>query len=251
MLEIKELSARCPERAILNQVNLTVHPGECHILVGPNGSGKSTLGRVILGDPQYEVTGGSIHFQGEDFAEKEPHERAQAGFFLSFQSPPAIEGLSVKNGLWAAHKAQKEDEALGSYRFHKNLRGTFAQVGLPEGFVDRDINVGFSGGERKKLEVAGLLALGARCAFLDEIDSGVDVDTIRSLGRAINDFLADKTHSLLLVTHSEKLLQEIEVTHAHVFRHGTIEKSGGRELLAQVLKQGFQQTSGLQVVADS
>lgn len=238
MLEIKNLHAQFEETNILNGVNLTVNPGEVHVLLGPNGSGKSTLGRVILGDEKYEKTEGSIHFKNEDFEDLEPGERAQAGFFLTFQSPPEIDGVSVKDFLFASKKAF-EPEFASSFKFKKELSQTLESLRLPGEFIERETNVGFSGGERKKIEMASLMTLDPTCAFLDEIDSGIDIDTIREIGKAIRKFLEDQTKSIILVTHSDKLLEEITPTHVHIFAKGQIIKSGGNELVAEIQSEGF------------
>ena len=243
MLKIKNLHAQFEETEILRGVNLDVNPGEIHVLLGPNGSGKSTLGRVILGDEKYEQTQGEIYFEGEDFNELEPSERAQAGYFLTFQSPPELDGVSVKEFLFAAKKAHDEDFS-SSFKFKKGLTQTLESLRLPGEFVDRETNCGFSGGERKKIEVASLLTLQPKLAFLDEIDSGIDIDTIREIGKVIREFLTDKSKSIILVTHSDKLLKEISPTHVHIFGRGVIAESGGPELIEKIQSEGFDQYFG-------
>jgi len=238
MLEVKNVHAQFEETPILQGVNLTVKPGEVHVLLGPNGSGKSTLGRVLLGDEKYTKTEGSITFDGQDFEDMEPNERAQAGFFFTFQSPPEIDGVSVKDFLFAAKKALDPDFS-SSFKFKRALGETLEDLRLPAEFVDRETNLGFSGGERKKIEMASLITLDAKCAFLDEIDSGIDIDTIRQIGSAIRNFLEDKTKSLILVTHSDKLLEEVKPTHVHIFADGKILKSGGAELVKEIQIEGF------------
>ncbi len=252
MLKITDLKAQFEDTPILQGVNLTVNPGETHVLLGPNGSGKSTLGRVILGDPKYDQTAGEITFNDEDFTELEPSERAQAGYFLTFQSPPELDGVSVKDFLFAAKKAH--DEAFSSsFKFKKGLSSTLETLRLPGEFIDREANKGFSGGERKKIEVASLLTLQPQLAFLDEIDSGIDIDTIREIGKVIREFLSDTSKSIILVTHSDKLLKEIEPTHVHIFGKGVIAESGGPELIEKVQNEGFDKyfakpTSSLNVI---
>ncbi len=238
MLEIKNLHAQFEETLILKGVNLTVNPGEVHILLGPNGSGKSTLGRVLLGDDKYERTEGSIIFNGEAFDDLEPSERAQAGFFFTFQSPPEIDGVSVKDFLFAAKKAL-DPEFTSSFKFKRSLEQTLEDLRLPAEFVDRETNLGFSGGERKKIEMASLMTLDAQCAFLDEIDSGIDIDTIRQIGKTLREFLTDKSKSVILVTHSDKLIEEVKPTHVHIFGNGQILKSGGPELVKEIQANGF------------
>ncbi|HEY5713805.1 MAG TPA: Fe-S cluster assembly ATPase SufC [Candidatus Gracilibacteria bacterium] len=250
MLKITNLCARFEEKEILKGLNLNIKPGEIHVLLGPNGSGKSTLGRVILGDDKYEVTDGSIVFKGENLEALDPAQRAQKGFFLSFQSPPEIDGVSVRSFLFAAKKSIDPD-FTSSFKFKKGLKSTFESLRLPEDFTERETNLGFSGGERKKMEVASLLALDPDLAFLDEIDSGVDIDTIRSIGRAIGNFMTPEK-AIILVTHSDKLLQEITPTHVHIFMDGKIIKSGGKEMTAEIQTKGFDsykpQREGLRVI---
>jgi Fe-S cluster assembly ATP-binding protein len=247
MLEIKDLKAQFEDTAILKGVNLKINKGEVHVILGPNGSGKSTLGRVLLGDKKYKKTAGKILFTQKlaetpeilDFDNLSVSERAKAGFFLSFQSPPEIDGVSVKNFLFAAKKAQ-DPKFSSSFRFKKELKKHLTDLRLAEEFIEREINKGFSGGERKKIEMASLLVLKPQLAFLDEIDSGVDIDTVRKIGTKIREFLAeDESRSVILVSHSEKLLHEIKPTHVHIFCQGKITHSGGAEIIEKVNNHGF------------
>ncbi len=238
MLEIKNVHAQFVDTLILKGVNLTVKPGEIHVLLGPNGSGKSTLGRVLLGDEKYNKTAGEIIFNGESFEDMEPNERAKAGFFFTFQSPPEIDGVTVKDFLFAAKKAL-DPEFTSSFKFKRGLQETLEGLRLPAEFVDRETNLGFSGGERKKVEMASLITLNAKCAFLDEIDSGIDIDTIRQIGKTLRKFLTDKSKSVILVTHSDKLIEEVKPTHVHIFGNGEILKSGGAELVKEIQTSGF------------
>jgi Fe-S cluster assembly ATP-binding protein len=245
MLTIKNLHAQFEGNPILQGVDLAVSPGEIHVILGPNGSGKSTLGRVILGDETYEKTAGSIEFLGEDFLAKSIEERARAGFFLSFQSPPALDGVSVRSFLFAAKKAQQPDFS-SSFRFKKNLEQNLETLRLGRDFSDREINKGFSGGERKKIEMASMLMLDPSLVFLDEIDSGVDVDTVNAIARVFDAWFSgtkseEKTpgKSAIIVSHSEKLLEKIRPTHVHIFCHGRIIRSGGSEMIERVHLEGF------------
>lgn len=238
MLHIKNLHAQFEDTKILKGVDFSVKPGEVHVILGPNGSGKSTLGRVLLGDPNYQKTEGSIAFNDLNFDALTPDARARAGFFLSFQSPPEIDGVTVKDLLLAAKKSI-EPEFSSTFRFKKMLGKTLEDLRLGSDFMDREANKGFSGGERKKLEMASLLTLNPTCAFLDEIDSGVDIDTVLKIGETIREFLSDKSKSLILVSHSEKLLSEITPTHVHIFYSGRIIHSGGDEVISQVHEKGF------------
>ncbi|MCK5461002.1 Fe-S cluster assembly ATPase SufC [Candidatus Gracilibacteria bacterium] len=238
MLKIQNLHAKFEETPILKGVNLTINPGEIHVILGPNGSGKSTLGRVILGDKKFQKTNGTILFEKKDFELLSIPERVNAGFFLSFQSPPELSGVSVHEFLFAAKKAAYPN-FTSSFRFKKDLEASLTSFRLPTHFAKRETNVGFSGGERKKIEMVSLEILNPKLAFLDEIDSGVDIDTIKKTGESIKKFLKDKTKSLIIVTHSEKLLQEITPTHVHIFCNGKIIRSGGQEIIERVHKNGF------------
>lgn len=238
MLEIKNLHAKFEKTQILKGVDLMINPGEIHVILGPNGSGKSTLGRVILGDKKFQKTEGTILFEKKNFEELSIPERVNAGFFLSFQSPPELSGVSVREFLFAAKKAA-DPSFTSSFRFKKELETSLENLRLPAHFSDRETNVGFSGGERKKIEMASLEILNPKLAFLDEIDSGVDIDTIKKIGESIKKFLKDKTKSIIIVSHSEKLLQELTPTHVHILCNGKIIRSGGLEIIEKVHKYGF------------
>ncbi len=252
MLEIKDLHAKFENEEILKGINLSISAGEVHVILGPNGSGKSTLGRVILGDDKYKKTQGSIKFLNNDFKGLSISKRAKLGFFLSFQTPPEIDGVSVKNLLFSAKKAINP-EFTSSFKFKKELVKNLEKMRLSSEFIDRDMNMGCSGGERKKLEMVSLLTLNPQIAFLDEIDSGVDVDTINAISKGINSFLKDKTKSMILVSHSEKLLEKIYPTHVHILCNGKITHTGGNEILTRVHKHGFDEflpkkTTGFKVI---
>lgn len=252
MLVIKNLHASFEKENILQGIDLTINPGEVHVILGPNGSGKSTLGRVILGDAQYRKTDGTITFLKNDFDLLSPSERAKLGFFLSFQAPPEIDGVSVKNLLFAVKKSL-DPNFTSSFRFKKGLETELESMRLGKEFADREMNKGFSGGERKKMEMVALSTLDPKLAFLDEIDSGVDVDAINAIAKGINKFLEDKNKSVVLVSHSEKLLEKIKPTHVHVLCQGKILHSGGIEILEKVHKHGFddflpKKTKGFRVV---
>ncbi|MCF7847000.1 MAG: Fe-S cluster assembly ATPase SufC [Candidatus Gracilibacteria bacterium] len=238
MLILKDLTAKRHTQTLLQNISLQVKPGETHVILGPNGAGKSTLGRVLLGDPAYEVTSGSITFFDQNFLEMEIHERARAGFFMSFQSPPEIEGVQAGELLFAAKKSLDPDFA-SSFRFQKSLKENLKDVHLGETFSSRDMHRGASGGERKKMEVASMLALDPKLVFLDEIDSGIDIDGMKAIGASLQKFLAEKEKAALIVSHTEKFLEEISPTHVHVLCGGTLVKSGGPELIKQVHSKGY------------
>ena len=247
MLKIKNLQVS----NILHGIDLEVNPGEVHALLGPNGSGKSTLGRTILGDQNYEVTQGDMVIEGQNMLELEPDERARLGFFLSFQSPPALDGVSAKDLLFAAKKSITGTK-LPSFKFKKELTARLDALHLNADFVDREMNKGASGGERIKMEMASLLTLEPKLAFLDEIDSGVDVDAIKAIIEGVQGFLEDKSRSLILVSHTDKLLKQLQPTHVHILNAGKIVESGGPDLIDEVHKNGFskwvQKQSGFTVL---
>lgn len=241
MLKISNLHAQLTEEEtpILKGINLEVNPGEVHVILGPNGSGKSTLGRVLLGDTVYEATEGTIKFEGEEFTEMEPFERAQAGFFLSFQSPPELDGVSAKDLLFAAKKSVDPENAPTQFRFKKELKQNLEALRLSEDFLDREVNKGASGGERRKLEIVSMITLNPKLAFLDEIDSGIDVDAMNTIAEKMNTFIQDGKKAIVMVSHTEKLLKLIPPTHAHILVHGKIVESGGPELVEKIHKDGF------------
>ncbi len=242
MLQVKNLMASVTdstgkETVLLRGIDFSVQPGEFHLILGVNGSGKSTFGKVLLGSSQYKQTGGTIHFLGEDISDKPTFERAQMGIFLSHQSPPSLEGISAKEVLRASDKASTHKRTL--FRFKKALKESLTAVGLSHDFIERELNVGSSGGERKKMEIASLLTIGAKLAFLDEIDSGLDVDALKMVSDGIMKFSENKENAVILVSHSETILKYVQPTHVHVFCGGRIVASGGMELALKVHENGY------------
>lgn len=237
MLTVTNLKASVDETPILRGVNMQVNAGELHLILGLNGSGKSTFGKVLLGSPQYQQTDGTLYFQNEEISDAETFERARKGIFLSHQSPPALEGVSAKDMLRAADKAQETKRTL--IKFKRALKENLGTVGLHSSFLDRPLNDGASGGERKKMEIASLLTLGAKLAFLDEIDSGLDVDALKSVSEGIETFLGQKDTAVILVSHSEGILKYLNPTHVHVFCGGRVVSSGGIEIAKKVHDEGY------------
>jgi Fe-S cluster assembly ATP-binding protein len=239
MLKITNLSAKFSEQIILRDINLIVKKGEIHVILGPNGSGKSTLGKVILGDPNYQVTNGEIFLQDKKINNLPANERVKQGFFLTWQSPPELVGIIVKNFLFAAAKSLNLPNAKSAYKFHKELKMKCEKLNFPTEFLEREVNQGFSGGERKKMELLSLLTLGNGCAFLDEIDSGVDVDALKIITQGIEEYMQNPENSAIIVSHSSKLLSVLHPTYVHIFFQGNIIKSGGVELIKEIDKNGF------------
>ncbi len=243
MLEIRNLTASFDSRLLLRGVDLKVNPGETHIIYGPNGSGKSTLGKVLLGHPAYTKENGSIRFERKDLDGLSPWERAKLGIFLSHQTPPEIPGVAAEDILLAAKKSFADPSVkrspLSLLNEKKEIRGALAEMRLPPEFLRRGMNEGASGGERKKLECVSLFTIGAKLAFLDEIDSGLDFDALKLVVAGIRNFLSQKGKSVVLVTHSERIIHLMDSPIIHVFCDGKIISSGGREIGEKVTRHGF------------
>ena len=242
MLEIKDLHVEVGGKEILKGINLVIQPGEVHAVMGPNGSGKSTLSYVLAGRPGYEVTGGSILYKGKDLTELEPNERTAAGVFLAFQYPTEVPGVTtmtfLKTALNAVRVARGEDE-LDAVRFLKLVRGKAKDLNITDDMLKRPLNVGFSGGEKKKAEILQMLMLEPKLAILDETDSGLDVDAVRTVSEGVRLF-RERTHgSLLIITHSTRILEALHVDAAHVMEEGVIVRNGGAELVDEINEKGF------------
>ena len=237
LLEIHHLSAGTADGTILHDVNLEVQPGEVHVLLGPNGAGKSTLGLAVMGSPAYEVTGGSIIFDGEDITGLSADKRAKLGLFLSFQNPLEVPGLSMEAFLRSAVR-ERTGKPLKLLSFKKELAGAMELLQMDESYAERDLNAGFSGGEKKKAEILQLLLLKPKLAILDETDSGLDVDAVRIVSEGIAQFVADGG-TVLVITHSTRLLSALKVDKAHVLVKGSLVADGGPEIVDEVNRDGF------------
>jgi feS assembly ATPase sufC len=206
--------------------------------MGPNGTGKSTLGYAITGNPAYSVTGGSIIFNGEDITELPVNERAKKGIFLSFQNPLEVPGVTLSAFIRSALE-QKTGDRLRLWDFKKKLKETMGLLNMDESYAERDLNVGFSGGEKKKAEILQMLMLEPKLAILDETDSGLDVDAVRTVSEGVRLF-RERTHgSLLIITHSTRILEALHVDAAHVMEEGVIVRNGGAELVDEINEKGF------------
>lgn len=237
MLEIKNLHVSIEDKEILKGLNLRVLPGETHALMGPNGAGKSTLAKVIAGHPDYEITQGEILFEGQNILELSPEERAQKGLFMSFQYPLEIPGVTNLQFLHAAYNAAKK-MALSEEEFSKILEEKMGLVDVKPEFKDRDLNTGYSGGEKKRNEILQMAVLEPKLAILDETDSGLDIDAMRIVSGGVNK-LMQKDRALLLITHYQRLLDYITPHFVHVFLDGRIVKSGGPELALRLEEEGY------------
>ncbi len=246
LLEIKDLRARAGDKEILKGLFLTVNAGEVHAIMGPNGSGKSTLAQVIAGHPAYEITGGEIIYQGEDLAELEPEERAQAGIFLAFQYPVEIPGVTNAYFLRAAYneirKARGQEE-LDPIDFLDLLESKLDLVEWGPEIVQRAVNAGFSGGEKKRNEILQMAILEPKLALLDETDSGLDIDALRIVANGVN-ALRRPDNAYVVVTHYQRLLNHIVPDFVHVLADGQIVRSGGKELALELEAKGYEWLTG-------
>ncbi|WP_195267807.1 Fe-S cluster assembly ATPase SufC [Eubacterium sp. 1001713B170207_170306_E7] len=239
LLEVNQLSVNVGEKEILHGVDLKINKGETHVLMGPNGAGKSTLGYALMGASQYEVTDGEILFNGEDLSEKTVDQRARDGIFLSFQNPLEVPGISLGNFIRNAAE-QRSGKRLRLWDFRKEMEKSMRVLQMDSSYADRDLNVGFSGGEKKKAEILQLLMLKPTLAILDETDSGLDIDAVRTVSRGVREYQKDRKGTLLIITHSTKILESLHVDVTHVLVDGKIAASGGRSLVEQINRNGFE-----------
>jgi len=242
MLKIENLHAEIDGKAILKGLFLTINPGEIHAIMGPNGAGKSTLGYVLAGRPGYEVTDGSVTFEGADLLDKEPHERAAAGIFLGFQYPVEIPGVSNVQFLREALNAQRRlrgEEPLSGGDFLKRARAQADALGLSMDMLKRPVNVGFSGGEKKRNEMVQMGIIDPKLAILDETDSGLDIDALRTVGHGINTIMRKPDRAVLLITHYQRLLDYVKPDFVHVLAAGRIVRTGGAELALELEREGY------------
>ena len=239
LLSIKDLSVGVEEKEILHSLNLDVNKGETHVLMGPNGAGKSTLGYALMGNPKYELKGGHIYFNGKDITEESPAERARDGIFLSFQSPIEAPGITLGNFIRTALE-QRTGNRIKLWGFRKELKKAMDILQMDESYADRDLNVGFSGGEKKKAEILQLLMLKPSLAILDETDSGLDVDAVRTVSRGVEEYQKDKNGALLIITHSTRILEALHVDATHILVDGKIVTSGDGSLVDDINENGFE-----------
>ena len=241
LLEISNLSAKVGGKNVLHGLSLTVNAGEVHAIMGPNGSGKSTLAYVLAGRPGYEITGGTVKFQGRDLLAMEAEERARAGMFLGFQYPVEIPGVNnvylLKAAVNAKRKAIGQPE-VDAYEFLQLVRGKMKLMQMDESFLSRGVNEGFSGGEKKRNEILQMLVLEPALAVLDETDSGLDIDALKVVARGVNSLRAPD-RGVLLITHYQRLLDHIVPDQVHVLARGKIARSGDKTLAHELEKRGY------------
>ena len=238
LLSIKNLTACIGEKTILHDISLSVDRGETHVLMGPNGAGKSTLGYTLMGNPDYTVRQGSIVFDGADITAKEADERAKAGLFLSFQDPLEVPGLTLESFVRSSLQ-QVSGTRVKLVSFKKELEEAMDILHMDHAYAARDLNVGFSGGEKKKSEILQLFMLKPSLAILDETDSGLDVDAVRTVSQCIREYQTRMNGALLVITHSTRILESLHVDHTHVMVKGRIVHSGGASVVQEVNEHGF------------
>ncbi len=241
-LEIRDLHVRIEEREILKGVDLDVSRGEIHALMGPNGSGKSTLASTLMGHPAYEITEGSITFKGEDITELEPHERAKAGLFLAFQYPVAIPGVSVANFLRMAINAKREsvgEPTINVKEFRTDLAHAIELLDVDRSFTSRHLNDGFSGGEKKRAEILQMAMLKPDVAILDETDSGLDIDALRTVAEGVQKLHDEQGLGALIITHYQRILHHVVPQFVHIMLEGRIVLEGGVELVERLEREGY------------
>lgn len=236
LLDIKNLTVKVKDKKVLDNINISVNEGEVHVILGPNGSGKSSLSMSIMGNPKYKVENGEILFCGEKINDLTPDERARKGIFLCFQQVQEIEGLVYKDYLRELKTNVKNEKP--DLMFNMNLSKKFEEVGLNESHMMRNLNEGFSGGEKKKSELLQMKFLDPSLIILDEIDSGLDIDAIRSVCKSLKEIL-NKDKSVIIITHREEVIRELDVTHVHVLTDGKYVKMGGIELFNEINKNGY------------
>ncbi len=242
MLKIENLTATVADKQILNGLSLEVAAGEIHAIMGPNGAGKSTLSYVLGGRPGYEVTGGSVEFIGQDLLDLEPHERASAGLFLGFQYPVEIPGVSNVQFLRESLNAQRAgrgEEALTGGEFLKLAKEKAGLLGMDMEMLKRNVNVGFSGGEKKRAEMVQMGILDPKFAVLDETDSGLDIDALRVVGEGINAIMRDPAKGVLLITHYQRLLDVVKPDKVSILAAGRIVQTGGPDLALRLEEEGY------------
>ncbi len=241
-LIVKDLHVVVEKNEILKGLNLTVPQGEVHALMGPNGSGKSTLAYTLMGHPNYTVTGGEVIFKGQNILDLESEERARLGLFLAFQYPTAITGVTMFNFLRTAVKAIHGD-SITPTQFRKQIREKMALLKMDDSFMRRYLNDGFSGGEKKRAEILQLALLRPEFAIMDETDSGLDIDALRTVAQGVSS-LADGRMGVLIITHYQRILNYIKPEHVHIMVDGAIVESGGGELVDQLEQRGYEKWVG-------
>lgn len=238
-LEVTDLNIRADGKEVVSGVSFTVSPGELHVLMGANGSGKSTLAGTLMGHPKFEVTHGDIQIDGDSIVSMSPDKRAHLGLFLSMQYLPEVEGVTLSNFLYRAYKNLHPDEAVSVIDFRKKLEDTAERLKVSKTFFDRDLHVGFSGGEKKLSELLQLAALSPKFAILDELDSGVDVDGLGKITKLLKQ-IGKEGVGILLISHNPTILGQLSPDMVYVIREGKLVRSGSKELIDEITQNGFE-----------
>lgn len=239
LLKIEDLHVSVEDKQILKGVNLSINPGEVHVVMGTNGSGKSTLMNTIMANPVYEVTDGKIYFEGDDITNEGPDKRAKRGIFMSFQYPDEIPGVKLRDFLRISRE-QLTGEKPSILKFNKELSSEMEKLELSEDYADRYTNVGFSGGERKKTEILQMKITNPKLAMLDETDSGLDVDAVRIVAKGIKEFISDDNALIIITHHSQELLKNIDVDYVHIIKEGKILETGDASLMDKIALEGYE-----------
>ena len=238
LLTIKDLCVSAEDKQLLHGITLEIESGSTHVLMGPNGAGKSTLGLAVMGSPEYTVTSGKIIFDGEDITDESAYERAKRGIFLSFQDPVEIPGITLSEFLRNSLE-QITGTRIKLWDFKKKLKAAMDILNMDSSYADRDLNAGFSGGEKKKAEILQLLMLQPKLAILDETDSGLDVDAVKTVSKGISEYKARTGGTLLVITHNTRILESLQADATHILSSGRIAANGGAELIDEVITSGF------------
>lgn len=238
LLDVQNISVSVEEKQVLKNLSLQINPGETHVLMGPNGAGKSTLGNTLMGNPVYSLKEGKILFDGKDLTDEKTDVRAKAGMFLSFQNPLEVPGISLETFIRSSLQ-QKTGERVKLFQFQKEMKACMELLNMAPEYSSRDLNVGFSGGERKKSEILQLLMLKPKLAILDETDSGLDVDAVRTVSKGIEEYQKKQNGALLIITHSTRILESLHVDYTHILVKGTIVKTGDGSLVQEINENGF------------
>ncbi len=239
LLSVNNLNVSIDDKHILHDVNMQINEGEAHVLMGPNGAGKSTLGYALMGNPQYTINSGKIVFDGNDITTESPDKRAKAGMFLSFQTPLEVPGLTVESFLRSALE-QRTGKRIKLFDFKKKLEAAMELLQLDPSYAKRDLNVGFSGGEKKKTEILQLLMFRPKLAILDETDSGLDVDAVRLVSNGIKTYLEEENGALLVITHSTRILDAFDIDKTHVIVDGHIVADGDASVVDDINENGYE-----------
>jgi Fe-S cluster assembly ATP-binding protein len=237
LLNIKDLYVNANDKEILKGLNLTINKGETHVIMGPNGAGKSTLANVILNNPEYKKISGSVEFEGEDISNLSTDKIAQKGIFMSFQSPEEIPGISTMNFLKYA-KNKVTGKPVKMMEFKENVKNYVEELRMNPKLVERNLNVGFSGGEKKKNEILQMLTLNPKLAILDETDSGLDVDAIKTVSKGI-EMYKNSENAILIITHNTHILDKLKIDYVHILVNGRIVETGTAELAQKIEEEGF------------